>query len=66
MDFLPPNVEAGLIEVVAAVDVEPRRHWQNAGESLGLGEAQCYTDIQQRLRREPGRLLHRGRAPVLP
>ena len=46
MDFLPPNVEAGLIEVVAAVDVNPDA-LQTARESLGLSAAQCYTDIQQ-------------------
>ena len=52
MDFLPPNVEAGLIEVVAAVDTNPAA-LANAGESLGLGEAQCYTDIQQAFDENP-------------
>ena len=52
MDFLPPNVEAGLIEVVAAVDTNPAA-LANAGESLGLSEAQCYTDIQRAFDENP-------------
>ena len=43
---LPPNVRDGLIEVVAAVDVDPDA-LQNAREGLGLRVDQCYTDIQQ-------------------
>ena len=50
--FLPPNVEAGLIEVVAAVDTDPAM-LVNARESLGLGEAQCYTDIQRAFDENP-------------
>ena len=52
MDFLPPNVEAGLIEVVAAVDVNPDA-LQTARESLGLSAAQCYTDIQRAFDENP-------------
>ena len=43
-NFLPPNVEDGLIEVVAAVDINPEA-LKNAQESLGLSAEQCYTDI---------------------
>jgi predicted dehydrogenase len=41
--FLPPNVEKGLIDVVAAVDVDPDAH-ENAVEHLGVDPADCYTD----------------------
>ena len=41
--FLPPNVEDGLIEVVAAVDINPDA-LDNAREHLGLRPDQCYTD----------------------
>ena len=51
-DFLPPNVDAGLIEVVAAVDINPDA-LQNARESLGLSAAQCYTDIQRAFDENP-------------
>ncbi|MGH7145386.1 MAG: Gfo/Idh/MocA family protein [Planctomycetota bacterium] len=44
--FLPPNVKDGLIEVVAAVDVNAEA-LQNAKEGLGLTDAQCYTDIKK-------------------
>jgi predicted dehydrogenase len=44
--FLPPNVRDGLIEVVAAVDVNPEA-LQNAREGLGLRRDQCYTDIHK-------------------
>lgn len=43
--YLPPNIEDGLIEVVAAVDIDPEQH-ENAQEHLGLDENQCYTDVQ--------------------
>jgi predicted dehydrogenase len=46
--FLPPNVADGLIEVVAAVDVNPAA-LQNAREGLGLREDQCYTDLDEAL-----------------
>jgi predicted dehydrogenase len=44
--FLPPNVADGLIEVVAAVDVNPEA-FINAREGLGLRDDQCYTDIRK-------------------
>ena len=47
-NFLPPNVEQGLIEVVAAVDVNPEAHI-NAIEGLGLAPSQCYTDLDRAL-----------------
>ena len=44
--ILPPNIEEGLIEVVAAVDINPET-LLNAQKYLGLAPAQCYTDIQK-------------------
>lgn len=44
--FLPPNVEDGLIEVVAAADINPE-HLENAREGLGLRADQCYTDVRR-------------------
>ena len=44
--FLPPNIEDGLIEIVAAVDIDPEA-LKNAQEFLGLPADQCYTDIQK-------------------
>jgi predicted dehydrogenase len=44
--FLPPNIEDGLIEVVAAVDTNPEA-LQNAQQHLGLRADQCYTDLQK-------------------
>lgn len=44
--FLPPNAADGLIEVVAAVDLDPVA-LQNARQHLGLRDDQCYTDIQK-------------------
>jgi predicted dehydrogenase len=46
--FLPPNVQDGLIEVVAAVDIN-QDALQNAREGLGLRPDQCYTDLEQAL-----------------
>lgn len=43
-NFLPPNVEDGGVEVVAAVDINPAA-LQNARSYLGLSEDRCYTDI---------------------
>lgn len=43
--FLPPNVTDGLIEVVAAVDVNPAA-LRNARRYLGLRADQCYTDAR--------------------
>ena len=45
-DFLPPNINDGLVEVVAAVDINPVA-LTNAQESLGLRTDQCYTDIRR-------------------
>ena len=41
---LPPNIEEGLLEPVAAVDVVPE-HLIHAREGLGLPDARCYTDV---------------------
>jgi len=41
--ILQPAIEAGHIEPVAAVDVDPDAH-ANAQEDLGLDPARCYTD----------------------
>src|SRR5580700_6349263 len=43
-EFLPPNIAEGLVEVVAAVDLNPDA-LQNAREGLGLRQGQCYTDL---------------------
>ena len=50
--FLPPNVEDGLIEVVAAVDVNPEA-LENAREHLGLGADRLYTDARKALDENP-------------
>jgi len=42
--FLPPNIKDGLLEVVAAVDINPEA-LENARQHLGLRRNQCYTDI---------------------
>lgn len=44
--FLPPNIKEGLIEVVAAVDINPEA-LKNAREHLGLRDDQCYTDVKK-------------------
>ncbi len=44
--FLPVNVADGLIEVVAAVDIDAAA-LENAKRFLGLADAQCYTDIKR-------------------
>lgn len=44
-EFLPPNVEDGTVEVVAAVDVNEAA-LTNALEALPLSEAECYTDAE--------------------
>lgn len=43
---LPPNIADGLIEVVAAVDINPAA-LPVAQETLGLHPSQCYTDLHQ-------------------
>lgn len=45
-NFLPPNVADGLVEVVAAVDINPDA-FVHAKEGLGLRDDQCYTDIRK-------------------
>jgi len=50
--FLPPNVKEGLIEVVAAVDVNPEA-LANARRSLHLRTDQCYTDVQKAFDENP-------------
>lgn len=42
--YLPENVADGLIDVVAAVDVDPAQH-ENATQHLGVDADQCYTDV---------------------
>ena len=50
--FLPPNVADGLIEVVAAVDVDPA-HLTSAQPHLGLPAEKCYTDIHRAFDENP-------------
>jgi predicted dehydrogenase len=50
--FLPPNIADGLIEVVAAVDVNPQA-LKNAREHLGLPEDKCYTDGRKAFEADP-------------
>ena len=49
---LPPNINEGLVEVVAAVDINPSA-LRVAQESLGLGPGQCYTDLQKAMEENP-------------
>ena len=51
-EFLPPNVADGLVEVVAAVDVDPKA-LKNARTGLGLKSEQCYTDIRRAMDENP-------------
>ena len=44
--FLPPNVEDGLIRVVAAVDTNPDALF-HARDGLGLPDSRCYTDARE-------------------
>ena len=44
--FLPPNIQDGLVELVAAADTNPDA-LANAQEHLGLRADQCYTDVQR-------------------
>ncbi|MBM3932970.1 MAG: Gfo/Idh/MocA family oxidoreductase [SAR202 cluster bacterium] len=46
--FLPPNIKDGLIEVVAAVDINPAS-LENARQHLGLAAEKCYTDLERAL-----------------
>ena len=45
--FLPPNIQEGLVEVVAAVDINPEALKNYAQEALGLRDDQCYTDLNK-------------------
>lgn len=45
-EYLPPNIEEELIEVVAAVDVNEDAH-ENAQEHLELSVDECYTDVSE-------------------
>ncbi len=50
--FLPPNIADGLVEVVAAMDVNPAA-LLNAQEHLGLPPEKCYTDMAQAFAENP-------------
>ncbi|MBM4437510.1 MAG: Gfo/Idh/MocA family oxidoreductase, partial [Actinobacteria bacterium] len=50
--FLPPNVQDDLLQVVAAVDVNPAA-LANAQQFLGLRDSQCYTDLTRALDENP-------------
>lgn len=50
--ILPPTVEEGRIEVVAAVDLDAGAH-ANAQEHLGVPPERCYTDIHQAFDENP-------------
>lgn len=50
--FLPPNIRDGLIEVVAAVDVNPDA-LANAREHLGLPDDKLYTDVRRAFDENP-------------
>jgi len=50
--FLPPNVEDGLVEVVAAVDKNPDV-WTNAQKHLGVPPECCYTDVRKAFDENP-------------
>ncbi|RDI70063.1 Gfo/Idh/MocA family protein [Halopelagius longus] len=45
-EYLPPNVEDELVDVVAAVDVDEAAH-ENAVEHLGVDPSDCYTDAER-------------------
>ena len=49
---LPPNIKEGLVEVVAAVDINPAA-LTVAQESLGLRPSQCYTDVHKAMAENP-------------
>ena len=49
---LPPNINEGLLEVVAAVDINPAS-LHVAQDSLGLRADQCYTDLRKALAENP-------------
>ncbi|GGO02251.1 Gfo/Idh/MocA family protein [Haloarcula pellucida] len=47
-EAIPPNVDAGRIEVVAAVDMDPER-LERAETDLDLSPERCYTDLETAL-----------------
>ena len=49
---LPPNIKDGLVEVVAAVDINPAA-LKLAQDSLGLPAEKCFTDLQKALDENP-------------
>lgn len=51
-NILPPFIQDGLIEVVAAVDINPQV-LENAQSGLGLRRDQCYTDIHRAFAENP-------------
>ncbi|MCA9838370.1 MAG: Gfo/Idh/MocA family oxidoreductase [Trueperaceae bacterium] len=50
--FLPPNIQEGLLEIVAAVDVNPAV-LENPQTYLGLAADKCYTDLHKALAENP-------------
>lgn len=50
--ILPPNIDDGLIQVVAAVDINPEM-LRNAQDDLGLSTEKCYTDIHRAFDENP-------------
>lgn len=50
--FLPPNIQDGLLEVVAAVDVKPE-FLKNAQDHLGVPTEKCYTDMARAFDENP-------------
>ena len=50
--FLPPNIQDSLVEVVAAVDINPKA-LENAQKYLGLPTEKCYTDVQKAFDENP-------------
>ena len=50
--ILPPAVREGLVEVVAAVDINPEA-LKNAQKDLGLPAEKCYTDINRAFDENP-------------
>jgi predicted dehydrogenase len=54
--ILPPFVQQGRLEVVAAVDIVPEM-FVHAREGLGLPEERCYTDLNRALDEHPADFL---------
>jgi predicted dehydrogenase len=50
--FLPPNISDGLIDVVAAVDIDPAA-LKHARRHLDLPAERCYTDIERAFDEHP-------------